>query len=442
MKFNLSIPYVALTAFVTSFSPSSAIAQSCDFSLGTDTAACFGESVTLYGPPDALSIVWQNGLTSLSIQADTAGTYWCSGIFPEIGANLVQNGNFSQGDVGFTTDFIPGTGGGFGLLSAEGTYAVTPDASSAHTAFYACGDHTGGGQMLVVNGSPDPDANIWSQTIAVVPNTNYAFSAWLASATPYFPAEMDFLVNGVSLGTPLLASANTCEWDQYYAVWNSGSSTAATISIINQQLASTGNDFALDDISFSTMCGFTDSINVTMLPPAPVIDLGPDAAICPGTSVALTPQFVPANWPYTSLTYTWNTGAHTPSVNAFQPGMYTVTVEGPCVAATASVTFIEDTCATLLRMPNVFSPNGDGVNDGFGPILTGDPVDFSMLIHNRWGQLVYSTTYAKSRWDGRVEGDLVPAGTYFWVVQYGSRMDDGSIVRDTKTGAVTLMGNP
>jgi gliding motility-associated-like protein len=122
--------------------------------------------------------------------------------------------------------------------------------------------------------------------------------------------------------------------------------------------------------------------------------------------------------------------------------MYTVTVEGPCVAATASVTFIEDTCATLLRMPNVFSPNGDGVNDGFGPILTGDPVDFSMLIHNRWGQLVYSTTYAKSRWDGRVEGGLVPAGTYFWVVQYGSRMDDGSIVRDTKTGAVTLMGNP
>lgn len=417
-------------------------AQSCEFSLGPDTTLCNGQNIMLHGPSGALSIAWQNGFPSQNISAVTSGTYWCTATFPQSGGNIVVNGDFSQGDVDFTTAFQHGTPGGpYGLLSDEGTYAVTTDPSLVHTNFASCTDHTGGGQMLVVNGSSQADANIWCQNIAVTANTYYAFSAWLMSVTPDNPAEMDFLVNGTSLGTPLLASNTLCEWHQFYAVWNSGTNTTANICIINQQLATSGNDFALDDITFAPLCSFTDSIEVTVLPPAPTLDLSEGGALCPGSTAHVEASLVPPDWLYSDLVYSWSTGEHGTGITIPGPGTYTVTLLGRCVNATASVIYTLDTCETELTMPNVFSPNGDGVNDSFGPIFTGEPKDFSMEIRNRWGQVVFISAKAGIRWDGRAEGGILPSGTYFWTIQYGNQRNDGSVAQEKKSGSVTLLGS-
>jgi gliding motility-associated-like protein len=385
-----------------------------------------------------MSIEWQNGFHSQNISAVTSGTYWCTATFPQPGLNQVVNGDFSQGDTLFSTDFIHGTGGAYGLLSMEGTYAITTDPSLVHNNFASCTDHTGNGNMLVVNGSPVPNANIWCQTVPVTPNTYYAFSAWLMSVTAPNPAEMDFLVNGTSLGTPLLASSNTCEWNQFYAVWNSGANTTATICIINQQLAVGGNDFALDDIAFSPLCSYTDSIEVTVMSPAPALDLGAGGALCPGTSAEVQATLQPT-WTASPLTYAWSTGEHTQQVTVPGPGTYAVTVDGPCVHLMDSVVFVQDICETDLSMPNVFSPNGDGVNDGFGPIYSGVPDGFLMEIRNRWGQLLFTSKAVDSRWNGRVDGGPVPEGTYFWTVDYGDRQADGTTVQQHLAGHLTLV---
>lgn len=414
-------------------------AQNCEFSLGPDTVLCNGQTVLLHGPSGALSIVWQNGFTSQAISAVSTGTYWCAATFPLAGSNLVVNGDFSQGDTDFTTDFVHGTGGTWGLLSVEGTYAVTTDPALVHDNFADCLDHTGNGQMLVVNGSPLANADIWCQSVAVTPNTNYAFSAWLMSTTSENPAEMDFLVNGTSLGTPLIAAAIPCEWGQFYAVWNSGSATTANICIINQQLAVSGNDFALDDIAFSPLCTFTDSVDITVWPPAPVVDLGPGGSLCPGATEQVHAELVPAGWPGTDLVYTWSTGEQGQDITVPGPGTYTASVDGRCLHTSASVTFSADTCETVITMPNVFSPDGDGVNDAFGPIVSGEPQGFRMEIRNRWGQLVYTTTSARSRWNGRVDGGPVPDGTYFWTIAYGQRRSDGTVEQRHEAGHVTLL---
>ena len=416
-------------------------AQSCDFNLGPDSTLCNGQSLLLWGPSGALSYQWQNGFDSQAISASETGTYWCTATFPIVGSSLVVNGDFSQGDVDFTTDFVHGTGGTYGLLSLEGTYAVTTNPSLVHNNFVSCADHTGnGGQMLVVNGSPASNADIWCQTVNIAPNTNYAFSAWLMSVTPANPAQMDFLVNGVSLGTPLLASTTTCVWNQFYAVWNSGTATSATICIINQQLAISGNDFALDDIGFSPLCSYTDSVNVTVLPPAPVVEVGDGGEICPGRTAEVQATLNPADWPLSDLTYNWNTGAQTSGITVSSPGTYVVSVDGRCVHTEASVTYVQGNCASDLTMPNVFSPNGDGVNDNFGPIFTGEPANFFMEIRNRWGQVVYTAKQPSARWNGKVDGGPVPAGTYFWTIKYGARHNDGSISQEDKSGSVTLLG--
>jgi gliding motility-associated-like protein len=85
-----------------------------------------------------------------------------------------------------------------------------------------------------------------------------------------------------------------------------------------------------------------------------------------------------------------------------------------------------------IRMPNVFSPNGDGGNDAFIPLeYTGAPG--RLEIYNRWGQLLHSTTDLGSGWDGKVNGSEAPAGTYYYVVEPTSSQGERT------TGHLTLV---
>lgn len=194
--------------------------------------------------------------------------------------NFVNNGTFDAGATGFSTSYIPGNGGSFGLLSNAGTYAVTTNANNVHTNFTSFTDHTGnvGGQMLVCNGASTANTSVWCQTITVVPNSNYDFSAWAASCVSSAPASLQFSINGVLLGTVLNLPTTTGSWVQFHAIWNSGSNTSITICIVDQQTAASGNDFAIDDIAFRQICYATDSvyIKVTNLIPAinSVVKLG------------------------------------------------------------------------------------------------------------------------------------------------------------------------
>lgn len=70
-----------------------------------------------------------------------------------------------------------------------------------------------------------------------------------------------------------------------------------------------------------------------------------------------------------------------------------------------------------VKMPNVFSPNMDGINDFFKPIKFNCVTDFSFFIYNRWGQIVYKTNSFPISWDGTFKGEKCSSGTYFWVLK-------------------------
>ena len=65
-------------------------------------------------------------------------------------------------------------------------------------------------------------------------------------------------------------------------------------------------------------------------------------------------------------------------------------------------------------LPNAFSPNGDGLNDKFGPETIGNPSEFKMTIFNRYGQLIFTSVTISNKWDGTYLGKPVDAGTYFF----------------------------
>ncbi len=71
---------------------------------------------------------------------------------------------------------------------------------------------------------------------------------------------------------------------------------------------------------------------------------------------------------------------------------------------------------SYLRVPNVFTPNGDGINDEFR-VAYRSLRDFHCWVYNRWGKLVYEWTDPSKGWDGMIGGRPASEGAYFYVIR-------------------------
>ena len=87
----------------------------------------------------------------------------------------------------------------------------------------------------------------------------------------------------------------------------------------------------------------------------------------------------------------------------------------------------------VYELPNVFTPNSDGVNDEFVPMrITPDLItQVKMHIFNRWGRTVFDTDDIFIHWDGRVGGSGQPcaAGTYFYVCDVEMIAPEGLVTK-------------
>ncbi|MFN3757312.1 MAG: hypothetical protein ACK4RM_10180, partial [Flavobacterium sp.] len=239
-----------------------------------DQTICSGSSVTLTATngenytwsanPADPSLTSPN-VASITVTPTQTTTYTVSSTQTSP-RNLIFNGDFQQGNVGFLTDYqflnvTTPTG-------VQGTYGIVTNPQAWFAPFAPCVDHTtGAGNMMVVDGSTTNAGNnrLWCQTVPVTPGQNYTFSYWVQSVINENFANLEVLINGVSIGINT-ASAGTCNWAQRTYNWNSGVSTTAEICIYNRLTLSNGNDFAIDDISFtgSVVCDETASTTVTV----------------------------------------------------------------------------------------------------------------------------------------------------------------------------------
>ena len=295
---------------------------------------CQGDSVQLSAVTNLANIHWTpNGTLSDSAIANpfasplTTTTYVVTASDTTVGTNnLVVNGDFEAGNVGFSSAYTVGTGGTWGQLSNEGTYAVNTNANNTHTNFAPCTDHTSGtGNFMVVNGATTANQDVWCQTVAVLPNTNYQFSTWITSVEGSNPAALQFSINGTPIGNIFNASAVTCQWNQFSATWNSGSNTTATICILNQNIGTGGNDFGLDDISFigPAYCTVSDSITVVVNTVDVTLSNAVDVICIGDSSGSLDVTVTGGVAPYT---YLWSNGATTQDIQLLPAGGYCVTV--------------------------------------------------------------------------------------------------------------------
>ena len=88
----------------------------------------------------------------------------------------------------------------------------------------------------------------------------------------------------------------------------------------------------------------------------------------------------------------------------------------------------------MFFIPNIFTPNGDGVNDTFA-IGISNLSSYSISIFNRLGQVVFSSHDIYQNWDGTYKGQELPVGVYYYVI--GGEDMDGTVIQ--KSGSVTIL---
>ena len=157
-------------------------------------------------------------------------------------------------------------------------------------------------------------------------------------------------------------------------------------------------------------CSDTDDVLLTLFPD-PIIDAGEDEIMMiGGFSQLLASGGVTYEW--TPDTWLSNTGISDPISLAEDTIMYYVTgtdING-CKATDSMVVFVLQ--QTLVASPTAFTPNGDGLNDTYRPILIGLGEITSFSIFNRWGSLIYSSGDPNLGWDGTFRTNEQEIGNY------------------------------
>jgi gliding motility-associated-like protein len=378
--------------------------------LGNDTVLCNGNTLTLTAPSGYQFYNWSNGTHLNQLVAADSG--WYSVVAGNIGSNIVLNGDFQGGTTAaannFTTQYIPGNGGTWGLLSNPSTYAITTSPNLVHNNFGVCNDHSpGNGNMLVVNGATTGNTAVWQQTVTVVPNTDYLFSFWETSveATPS-PGQLQLFINNMPISAPLFCNTSNCAWIENSGMWNSGTATTANLKIVNLAIASSGNDFALDDIVFSPVCLGIDSIHVAF--DTTTVNAGSDIVFCANETAQLTGT---SNLPGTVFSWSNNViGAITTPLNS---GTYTLTgvSTNGCIST--------DNVLVTIKSMNwnfdtiVMQPSDCGASNGFvytllNPSNPNDPA-YALPPQFQWSGpgANSTTTFNASSWDN------LPVGWYY-----------------------------
>lgn len=164
------------------------------------------------------------------------------------------------------------------------------------------------------------------------------------------------------------------------------------------------------------LCVAMDSIMVTVLK-KPIADAGPDKKIVEGQSTLLNGVAGgdTASWFWTPPVYINNSTILTPIVSPLSDITYTLHVVSGngCPTATDEV-FVR--VFNKLTVPNAFSPNGDGINDVWNIDALSSYPESETNVFNRYGQLVFHSNGYGRPWDGRLNGQPLPVGTYYYTI--------------------------
>jgi len=289
-------------------------------------------------------------------------------------------------------------------------------------------------QHWLLNGVVIPDSDVQEFT-ASAPGVYTAVSGFGLCALTSDPVI-------VSVGAPLSISISVsddapCSGDSVeltasgvgfdLLVWSTGE-TSTTISVSQEA------EYSVTGVN-AQQCSTTESVVVSFVP-MPV-------AVVPSVvyNICESGVVIPAQASGGVITWFPDEGLDNPTIaqpfaTPIETMVYELTVtNGDCIS-TAQVTVVSD--CSLLTVPNIFSPNGDGVNDRF-EVVTAGLLEFDLTIYNRWGDAIFTSRDPLNQWDGRWKGDEVPAGTYFYTLKAVDFTGRDVVAGGQNSGYITLV---
>lgn len=359
--------------------------------LGPDTVICFSGSVVLAPTETFSSYMWQDGSTDSFFVANTAGTYWvvatdsaCS--YRDSVVISIQNPSV---ELGTDTAICPGEL--FVLDAGNGFASYVWNDGSLNQTLVA---DSPGIYFVSVTTAAGCEA---SDTIAVQLN-----------ALPVISLGNDTILCGSNEHTIYAVSNDSIFF------WNDGSAADSLVVTSTGVYSATVSD-GLCTASDSTTIVFADTFE----------GFGGDTLVCEGETLILSAAVYGG-------TYLWQDGSVDSVYAVTEAGTYYVQVDAFCGFTSDSIVVELESCNCAYLIPNVFTPNNDGVNETFRVVtLTGECDIVNLRIYNRWGQLMKAGDPTTQRlWDGRTQaGQIAPGGTYYYIV---------SIDGEEVTGAFTL----
>lgn len=426
------------------------------FSLGNDTTLCTGQKMRLQGDnPYFFHFWWNTGDTSQSIIIDTPGTYWCAvdygcgnytdtiTVYPPLrayrmedtlrlcnrqlpyvyrlpsipGNNHLAQHHWSDGSRGDTL-----------LIKGAGIYAYYRSD--------ACGPVSDTVRLVVevpLGGTPAylPDTTIClGDSLVLYGGSGYQTYRWSTGDT-----TQSILVRAA--GTYSIMARTACDSFQATAhiqtltpppAFSLGGDTALCPDVVLLLQAPGGYTYTWAPIggnksylsvrdtgyytcTMSNRCGQSVAgIHIgRILPPEGDVGIHGDSSLC--RNEVLVPATL---YNHSAYQKWWSTGSEEDAITVTRPGLYTLALYNRCGIHKESL-YLHG-CKGILAFPNAFSPNGDGRNDVFRPLVQDGTfiAYYALKIFNRWGQQVFVSYHADYGWGA----ERCDVGTYFYSCRY------------------------
>jgi len=351
--------------------------------LGRDTLLCLKAPLRLATNIGAAMYQWQDGSTASSFLVDNPGTYWLQ----------VQKDGCTVRDsiaVGYFAPELLQLGNDIRLCAGNDTLIT---ATGNFVKYNWNNGSTGPGIRLSVPGN-----------YIVTGTTNNGCKATDTIALlPPFSLPLVQLDHTASICAGEIRTLNAGSGFVSY-LWNDGTTDATKIvkNVGTYSVTVTDNNG----------CKGTDRAVVNLMVPVPEDFLPGNTALCSYAAINLAPL-------KTYAEYLWNTSATTSAITVKTPGTYTLTVTDQyhCKGSDTVIIFPKD-CMLGLYVPNAFSPNNNGKNDVFKPLLFGTITQYEFSVYNRYGKVVFRSLKPGEGWDGYYKNTPQPMGAYLWTLRY------------------------
>ncbi|MEO7047562.1 MAG: gliding motility-associated C-terminal domain-containing protein [Ferruginibacter sp.] len=364
--------------------------------LGSDTSLCRGQQITLDAKPGFKKYKWQDGSSNSFLLANESGKYF------------VQATDYCDNVFSDTINI---------KVNEPTPINIGKDTSICNGQFLTLNPGNNFESYLWNNGQTSPSIKVTAKGVySVLVKNEYGCASTDTMkvldvyALPFFSLNKKNILCREQNDTLFVAQ----NFSSY--LWQDGSSNYFYHVFVSGTIKLT--------VTNEHGCIASDSVAIKQIENAPSDFFGEYLPVCKDETIVLKPTSSFSD-------YLWSTGSKMPSIQV-PPGNYLLNVMdiNGCVGID-SINILSKDCSPVFFVPNAFTPNNDGLNDIFKPIISGHVEQYKFIIYNRFGQQIFSSQKINEGWDGTIRGKPQDTGTFIWTCSYKFRNEKNEFKKGT-----------